>query len=291
MYGYIYKTINLINNKMYIGKHRATVFEPNRYIGSGPILMKAIKKYGKENFKCELIEWCETKQQLDEREQYWIAYFNCQQDSSYYNIAKGGEGGVGRDINNPNSYWNDPLKRQAAIEKSKISLKKYFSEHPEAHAGANNPNYGKKASEETRLKLSKKFKESEGVKNSKRFTGGHHSQETKEKLSAWGKRKRWINNGKISTYLLDNEPLPVGFTFGKLPSIETQTRKEKFKDLQLNSSTGKKKKVLCVELNKVFESASQASKLLNINPAQISSCCHGRINTAGGYHWEFVGEN
>ena len=70
MYGYIYKTINLINNKMYIGKHRATIFEPNRYIGSGPILMKAIKKYGKENFKCELIEWCETKQQLDEREQY-----------------------------------------------------------------------------------------------------------------------------------------------------------------------------------------------------------------------------
>ena len=70
MYGYIYKTTNLINNKMYIGKHRSTVFEPDKYIGSGPILIKAIKKYGKENFKCELIEWCETKQQLDEREQH-----------------------------------------------------------------------------------------------------------------------------------------------------------------------------------------------------------------------------
>ena len=78
--------------------------------------------------------------------------------------------------------------------------------------------------------------------------------------------------------------MPVGFTFGKLASIETQTRKEKFKNLQLNSSTGKKKKVLCIELNRVFESAAQASKLLNINPAQISSCCHGRSNTAGGYH-------
>ena len=70
MYGYVYKTTNLINNKMYIGKHHSTVFESDKYIGSGPILIKAIKKYGKENFKCELIECCETKQQLDEREQY-----------------------------------------------------------------------------------------------------------------------------------------------------------------------------------------------------------------------------
>lgn len=289
MYGYIYKTTNLINNKMYVGKHHANKFEPEKYIGSGPILRRAIIKYGKENFKCELLEWCETKQQLNEREQYWIAYLECQHDPNYYNLAKGGEGGIGRD--STHSYWHDPEKRQVAIEKTKASLKKYYAEHPGAHAGSNNPNWGKTASLKTRLKISQRLKNSDSVKNSSRFLGGHHTKETKERLSEWGKQKRWINNGVTSTYILEGEPLPEGFVFGKLPSAETKARKEKFKDLQLDNKTGKKKKIFCVELNKVFESGAAAKRELGINPAQISSCCHGRINTAGGYHWKFIEED
>ena len=45
MIGYIYKTTHLTNNKIYVGKHEAKVFEPNKYIGSGKILKLAIKKY------------------------------------------------------------------------------------------------------------------------------------------------------------------------------------------------------------------------------------------------------
>ena len=46
----VYKTTNLINGKIYVGK-----YEGNRenYLGSGYILKKAIKKYGRENFKRE----------------------------------------------------------------------------------------------------------------------------------------------------------------------------------------------------------------------------------------------
>lgn len=47
----IYKTINIINNKIYIGRDMHN--NPN-YLGSGYILSKAIKKYNKENFKKEL---------------------------------------------------------------------------------------------------------------------------------------------------------------------------------------------------------------------------------------------
>ena len=46
MFGYIYKTTNLINNKIYIGQHKSEKFEPNKYIGSGVVLLKAINKYG-----------------------------------------------------------------------------------------------------------------------------------------------------------------------------------------------------------------------------------------------------
>ena len=49
MYGYIYKTTNKINNKSYIGQHTAKQFEPEKYIGSGSLLLKAVSKYGREN--------------------------------------------------------------------------------------------------------------------------------------------------------------------------------------------------------------------------------------------------
>lgn len=45
MYGYIYLTTNLINNKKYIGQHKATKFSES-YKGSGSFITKAFKKYG-----------------------------------------------------------------------------------------------------------------------------------------------------------------------------------------------------------------------------------------------------
>ena len=54
MFYTIYKTTNIINNKIYIGKHKTT--DPNDdYIGSGKHLWRAITKYGRENFKKEVL--------------------------------------------------------------------------------------------------------------------------------------------------------------------------------------------------------------------------------------------
>ena len=50
---YIYLTINLINGKKYIGKHYGEL--DDSYLGSGTILQKAINKYGKQNFKKEIL--------------------------------------------------------------------------------------------------------------------------------------------------------------------------------------------------------------------------------------------
>lgn len=55
MYGYIYITTNIINNKKYIGKHKAKVHSKS-YLGSGVILNEAIKKYGRSNFTNKVIE-------------------------------------------------------------------------------------------------------------------------------------------------------------------------------------------------------------------------------------------
>lgn len=45
------------------------------------------------------------------------------------------------------------------------------------------------------------------------------------------------------------------------------------------------KKVHCLELNKTFNSAMEASRELGISDISIRQCCKGRVYTAGGYHW------
>ena len=69
MFGYIYKTTNLCTGKIYIGKHIADSFDTS-YIGSGVILLKAIKKHGKENFSCVLLEAVSTEEELNAREKF-----------------------------------------------------------------------------------------------------------------------------------------------------------------------------------------------------------------------------
>ena len=45
MYGYIYKTINLVNDKIYIGQKHSSKFLGEKYLGSGKSLKGAIIKY------------------------------------------------------------------------------------------------------------------------------------------------------------------------------------------------------------------------------------------------------
>lgn len=47
----VYKTINLLNNEYYIGVHKITDLEKDKYLGSGLRILRSIKKYGRKNFK------------------------------------------------------------------------------------------------------------------------------------------------------------------------------------------------------------------------------------------------
>lgn len=81
----VYKVTNLINGKCYIGKDKHN--DPN-YFGSGRRINSAIKKYGKENFIKEILEYCNTYDELRDREVYWIKKFNAALSTDYYNIAE-----------------------------------------------------------------------------------------------------------------------------------------------------------------------------------------------------------
>lgn len=92
-YGFIYITTNNINGKKYIGQK---IFGSGwkRYLGSGTILLRAIKKYGQENFSREIIAIAYTKVELDELEINSIKNHDATNNSDYYNIARGGASGM-----------------------------------------------------------------------------------------------------------------------------------------------------------------------------------------------------
>lgn len=105
-YGIIYKAKNKVNGKVYIGqtsvslKARMDSHRSAADAGRGYVFQRAIKKYGFENFEWEEIDSAKDKDELCEKEIYWIEFYNSfirNKDSNGYNMTKGGEGWSGVD--------------------------------------------------------------------------------------------------------------------------------------------------------------------------------------------------
>lgn len=99
MYGYIYRTTNTVNGKTYVGQHKSSSFDRS-YLGSGRLLKLAISKYGRRSFTVEVLQWCETKEELDSAEIEQIKSHR-ERGLAEYNIAPGGGGLVMCGKDNP----------------------------------------------------------------------------------------------------------------------------------------------------------------------------------------------
>lgn len=97
----IYKAINLINQKIYIGQTiNSLKYRANQHLRETKSAKKknsyfhnAIKKYGFENFAFEEIDSATTIEELNEKEKYWIKYYNSTNKENGYNLDFGGSNG------------------------------------------------------------------------------------------------------------------------------------------------------------------------------------------------------
>lgn len=173
---FIYLTTNLITNEKYIGKHCGDIND--NYLGSGKILQRAIKKYGKENFKREILYISKNAQENNKKEKEFIKAFNAVEDRTFYNISEGGDGG--------NIFHLLPVEQQ---EKLREQARKRAT-------GINNPRYGVHLSEEIKEKIRQnrnteymqieeyRQKMSEATLGEKNgMYGKHHTEEAKQKMS------------------------------------------------------------------------------------------------------------
>lgn len=108
MYGYVYLTTNNVNGRMYVGQHKASKYDPS-YYGSGKVLLQALEKYGKDAFSNKVLCWCDSKDELNDKEKEYIKQYLDDNARSMYNLAMGGNGG---DV-----YYNDPVGKRAFVQK------------------------------------------------------------------------------------------------------------------------------------------------------------------------------
>ena len=80
---WIYKITNIQNNKVYIGQTIRPIKDRlNRHINDAlhnildTHFARAIRKYGKESFIIEEIDTASSQEELNQKEQYWIQYYN-----------------------------------------------------------------------------------------------------------------------------------------------------------------------------------------------------------------------
>lgn len=163
----IYCIENLANKKKYIGqsvdidnrwiKH---ISELNHNSHHNNYLQKSWNKYGKDNFKFYVLEYCPIEK-LDEKENYYIAFYNTMDRRYGYNLKSGGQysnylsAETRHKISESNkmAYLNSTLKEKRSID----ALNQWSNtEIKQKIVGENNGMYGKHHTEETRKKISEK---------------------------------------------------------------------------------------------------------------------------------------
>jgi group I intron endonuclease len=277
----IYKTTNLINGKIYIGQDKNN--DPT-YYGSGTILKKAIKKYGKENFKKEILENCHSSEELNDKEIFWIKETNATNKLIGYNISDGSKEGdrrIGHEIakNGIYNYWVEKYGKEEADKRKENQINKLKDVGRLGNDLTKKgryciwlEKYGKedadKKYQEWRLRISQ-------YQQYKLENGWKHSDETKEKISNNSKGKKLSEETKIKL----RKPKPKGFS-------------EKISNLKKGVLLGpskKRKEVIQFDLDwkyiKTWESISKVEEELKIY--NINAVCKGKQQTAGGYRWKY----
>jgi len=191
----IYLTTNLITGKQYVGQ---TTNIRKDYIGSGLLIQKAIKKYGKENFKRETLIECSSQEELNEQEEFWIAVLNTLQPNGY-NIQFGGSNGSGYKLSEDarhnisighkgRKHTEETKKKISKGNKGKIISNETRKKISISLSGENHPYYNQKFSDEHKKKIIESRR------------GYKPSEETKKKISISKKGSTPWNKGKVDIY-------------------------------------------------------------------------------------------
>jgi group I intron endonuclease len=174
------------------------------YIGSGKKLWRYIKKYGKDAFVFEILEFFPDRKSLASREKEMVNEQTIT-DKMCLNIATGGNGGFSSEKHRKKflsaaksareKMWKDPNHRKFITEK----LLQYTIENHKKGLYPPPPNWlGKKHKEESKMKISNSM-------------SGKGLSETNSQYGT-----KWITDGNTSRKIQSNMELPIGWRYGRV---------------------------------------------------------------------------
>lgn len=264
------------NGKIYIGITSKVSIEQrwgeNGKYYKGQFVYNAIKKYGWNNIKHEILFEDLTKDQAEQKEIELIALYESNKSNKGYNIQNGGntQGTMAVStrekisrlrkeyIKNNGSNWKENFQSEDAQKKRKQKLLEYYKNNV--------------VSEETRQKISKAVKGNTGHK----WTDEEklrHSELFKDRVFT----EEWKNKISISKQGNKNA------MYGKKMSEE-----HKRKIAEGVSKGSHKKPIVCIENDITYISLSEASRQLNIPSSSIYKVCKGERNSTHNLHFKFL---
>ena len=253
MYYYIYKITNLINGKIYIGKHQTTDIDDD-YFGSGKYLHRAFKKYGLENFRKDILLFLNNAEELALEERLVVNRDFVRRPDTY-NLSIGGQNPIlyGENngffnkthSNNTKKRWSKQRKGRKLTNDWKANigkgLKKLHSDSPftrydgaritvtngifdlRIHPLATIPSgYYRKTNKKYEEKdILTAYEVNYMLANGKSYKQAVSSLFFKSETFIANDSKRkskshWWNNGTVQTFAVE---CPEGFVKGRLPGL------------------------------------------------------------------------
>jgi hypothetical protein len=199
------------------------------YIGSGKILWYSIKKYGKENFNFEILEFLPNRKKLKIKEKE-IVNEGLLKDSLCMNLKQGGDGGFSNEEHR--IKFLQASKTNGAIEKGREKIKelrkdknwvKWHSERVKEgklkKTGFKGTFNGKKHTKESKDKIRKAKIGKTPINLGKKMTENQKNK-ISDSLKNWFKnnpktKRVWITDGINSKLSLIDTPPPEGWRKGR----------------------------------------------------------------------------
>ena len=278
----LYVHINKINNKRYYGitsqkpKDRwrnGKGYKNHKNNKKDTYFYNAIRKYGWDNFKHEVLFEGLTKEEACLLEQCYIVLYDTTNRNKGYNRTTGGESF---------NHTDDTKKALSDLYK-----------------GENNPFYGKHHTEETKKMIGEKIKSERCGENNPMY-GKHHTEETKQKISEslkgknsgenhpmYGKHLSKEHKQKLSEKLSgENNPMygKKGILSPNYGKTFTEEHKNKISESLKGKNNPSSKSVYIIELDMTFDTITECAKYLDCTNANISNVLRGKSKTAKGYH-------
>lgn len=192
---YVYQITNNINGKYYLGAHSTENLDDG-YMGSGKLIIAAIKKYGVENFTKTILEFFDTREEALAKEAELVTREEVD-DPNCYNIKGGGEGGS-------KIYTDDELKQHA-----RDSVRKYYEANKEVCLERDKK--WREANKEARQKYMREYGQTRYERN-REYYREHNKQyyeANKERLKQQSRKNyeknKELNRAKHRAYMSEYE--------------------------------------------------------------------------------------